>query len=137
MGRSTITSPTIAHTHQKMSGKDEVKGTAEEDKTEQDQNKNGTDQEGSQGENPPQTEPQEEIKEEEEETVPEPDKKALKEQFQLFAKFGDKSADGKSIKLSQSDKWFKQAKVIESGKISTTDTGIAFRKVAKNTPKLS
>ena len=58
-------------------------------------------------------------------------KAALKEQFEAFAKFGDKSADGKTIKLSQSDKWFKQAKVIEPKKLSTTDTGIAFRKVSK------
>ena len=59
------------------------------------------------------------------------DKKALKEQFEAFAKFGDKSADGKTIKLSQSDKWFKQAKVIEPKRLSTTDTGIAFRKISK------
>merc|ERR1712018_452512 len=65
------------------------------------------------------------------------DKAALKEQFEAFAKFGDKPADGKSIKLSQSDKWFKQAKVIDPKKISTTDTGIAFRKISKNSPKLS
>lgn len=65
------------------------------------------------------------------------DKAALKEQFEAFAKFGDKSADGKTIKLSQSDKWFKQAKVIDPKKITTTDTGIAFRKISKNSPKLS
>ena len=59
------------------------------------------------------------------------DKAALKEQFEAFAKFGDKSADGKTIKLSQSDKWFKQAKVIQPKKVSTTDTGIAFRKISK------
>ena len=59
------------------------------------------------------------------------DKAALKDQFEAFAKFGDKSADGKTIKLSQSDKWFKQAKVIEPKKLSTTDTGIAFRKISK------
>ena len=58
-------------------------------------------------------------------------KAALKEQFEAFAKFGDKSADGKTIKLSQSDKWFKQAKVIDPKKITTTDTGIAFRKISK------
>jgi len=67
------------------------------------------------------------------------DKKALKENFEAFAKFGDKSADGKTIKLSQSDKWFKQAKLIEgkTGKLTTTDTGIAFKKISKNSPKLS
>ena len=59
------------------------------------------------------------------------DKAELKAQFEAFAKFGDKAADGKTIKLSQSDKWFKQAKVIEPKKMSTTDTGIAFRKISK------
>lgn len=52
-------------------------------------------------------------------------------QFEAFAKFGDKAADGKTIKLSQSDKWFKQAKVIDGKSMTTTDTGIAFRKVSK------
>ena len=63
--------------------------------------------------------------------APEVDKAVLKEQFESFGKFGDKAADGKSIKLSQSDKWFKQAKVIDGKTITTTDTGIAFRKVSK------
>lgn len=69
--------------------------------------------------------------------APEVDKKALKEQFEAYGKFGDKTADGKTIKLSQSDKWFKQAKVIDGKTITTTDTGIAFRKISKNSPKLS
>ena len=63
--------------------------------------------------------------------APPVDKAALREQFEAFSKFGDKSADGKTIKLSQSDKWFKQAKVIDGKKITTTDTGIAFRKISK------
>merc|ERR1719225_2042490 len=49
--------------------------------------------------------------------APEVDKKALKEQFEAYGKFGDKTADGKTI--------------------TTTDTGIAFRKISKNSPKLS
>merc|ERR1712002_229249 len=72
----------------------------------------------------------------EEEHVPEPDKAQLKNQFQLFSKFGDKSSDGSTIKLSQSDKWFKQAGIIRPRGISTTDTGIAFRKVSKKAPRL-
>ena len=64
-------------------------------------------------------------------SAPEVDKKALKEQFEAYGKFGDKAADGKTIKLSQSDKWFKQAKVIDGKTITTTDTGIAFRKISK------
>ena len=67
----------------------------------------------------------------EEASAPEVDKKALKEQFEAYGKFGDKTADGKTIKLSQSDKWFKQAKVIDGKTITTTDTGIAFRKISK------
>ena len=52
----------------------------------------------------------------------------LLEQFRIFAKFGDSKADGKAISLSQSDKWMKQAKVIDGIKITTTDTGIYFKK---------
>ena len=55
----------------------------------------------------------------------------LKSQFSQFAKFGDTAADGKTIKLSQSDKWFKQAGVITKQDLTTTDTGIAFKKVSK------
>ncbi|CAG9772776.1 unnamed protein product [Ceutorhynchus assimilis] len=52
---------------------------------------------------------------------------ALKEQFVSFAKFGDTKADGKTITLTQIDKWFKQAQVFDK-KLTTTDTGIAFGK---------
>ena len=55
----------------------------------------------------------------------------LRSQFSQFAKFGDTAADGKTIKLSQSDKWFRQAAVITKETITTTDTGIAFKKVSK------
>lgn len=53
----------------------------------------------------------------------------LLEQFRAFAKFGDSKADGKAISLSQSDKWMKQAKVIDGKKITATDTGIYFKKL--------
>lgn len=49
------------------------------------------------------------------------------DQFRAFSKFGDTKSDGKHITLSQSDKWMKQAKVIDK-KITTTDTGIHFKK---------
>lgn len=52
----------------------------------------------------------------------------IKEQFKAFSKFGDTKSDGKLITLSQSDKWMKQAKVIDK-KITTTDTGIHFKKL--------
>lgn len=52
----------------------------------------------------------------------------FKEQFKAFSKFGDTKSDGKLITLSQSDKWLKQAKVIDK-KITTTDTAIHFKKL--------
>lgn len=52
----------------------------------------------------------------------------MKEQFKAFSKFGDVKSDGKLITLSQSDKWMKQAGVIDK-KITTTDTGIHFKKL--------
>jgi len=52
----------------------------------------------------------------------------LREQFKAFSKFGDTKSDGKHITLSQSDKWMKQAKVIDGKSISTTDTAIHFKK---------
>lgn len=48
--------------------------------------------------------------------------------FKSFSKFGDTKSDGKHVTLSQSDKWMKQAKVIDGKKITTTDTGIFFKK---------
>lgn len=53
---------------------------------------------------------------------------AFKDQFKAFSKFGDVKSDGKLITLSQSDKWMKQAGVIDK-KITTTDTGIHFKKL--------
>lgn len=53
---------------------------------------------------------------------------AFREQFKAFSKFGDTKSDGKHLTLSQSDKWMKQAKVIDK-KITTTDTGIHFKKL--------
>lgn len=49
--------------------------------------------------------------------------------FKAFSKFGDSKSDGKHITLSQSDKWMKQAKVIDGKKITTTDTAIHFKKL--------
>ncbi|XP_077290537.1 tubulin polymerization-promoting protein homolog [Arctopsyche grandis] len=52
----------------------------------------------------------------------------FKETFKTFSRFGEGKSDGKLITLSQSDKWMKQAKVIDK-KITTTDTGIYFKKL--------
>ncbi|CAB3262285.1 unnamed protein product [Arctia plantaginis] len=54
---------------------------------------------------------------------------SFKEAFKAFSKFGDPKSDGKTITLSQSDKWMKQAKVIDGKKITTTDTAIHFKKL--------
>ena len=60
-------------------------------------------------------------------TLEEP-KISFQDQFKAFSKFGDIKSDGKLITLSQSDKWMKQAKVIDK-KITTTDTAIHFKKL--------
>ena len=52
-------------------------------------------------------------------------------QFQLFSKFGESGSDGRQITLTQSDKWMRQAKVIEGWNVTTTDTAIAFRKISR------
>merc|ERR1711982_130506 len=70
-------------------------------------------------------------------TYPEADRNQLRCQFQLFSRFGDKSSDGTTIKLSQSDKWFKQAGLFKSRGITTTDTGIVYKKISKGVPRLS
>jgi hypothetical protein len=54
---------------------------------------------------------------------------SFKAQFKAFSKFGDTKSDGRHLTLSQSDKWMKQAKVIDGKRITTTDTGIYFKKL--------
>lgn len=56
---------------------------------------------------------------------------SLEDKFQTFAKFGDSKSTGESITLSNIDKWLKQAKVIDGKTITTTDTGIYFKQIAK------
>ncbi|KAG5871675.1 hypothetical protein JTB14_007358 [Gonioctena quinquepunctata] len=60
---------------------------------------------------------------------PSPTKATFEDNFKVFAKFGDPKSDGKQITLSNSDKWMKQAKIIDGKKITTTDTGIYFKKL--------
>lgn len=60
---------------------------------------------------------------------PEPTTVTFESNFKVFAKFGDPKSDGKQITLSNSDKWMKQAKVIDGKTITTTDTGIYFKKL--------
>ncbi|CAG2115955.1 unnamed protein product [Medioppia subpectinata] len=61
----------------------------------------------------------------------------FEELFKIFAKFGDPKGVGDCITLSNSDKWFKQAKVIDGKKITTVDTGIYFKQIAKTKRSLS
>ncbi|XP_022645035.1 uncharacterized protein LOC111243547 [Varroa destructor] len=51
--------------------------------------------------------------------------------FKTFAKFGDSKGAGDLMSLSNSDRWWKQARVIDGRRLTTTDTGIYFRKIAK------
>ena len=59
------------------------------------------------------------------------DDNRLRDRFQLYSMVGDRLSDGTSIRLSQSDKWFKEAGIINKEGFSTTDTDIAFRKISK------
>ena len=56
---------------------------------------------------------------------------ALHHQFELFSKFGESGSDGSQITLTQSDKWLRQAKVIDGWNLTTTDTAITFRKISR------
>lgn len=56
----------------------------------------------------------------------------LEQQFAQFSKFGDSKSDGKTITLTNIDKWFKQAQIFDK-KLTTTDTGITFNKFKSRT----
>ena len=58
-------------------------------------------------------------------------------QFQIFSKFGDSTSDGSQITLTQSDRWLRQAKVVDGWNVTTTDTAITFRKISKGSIRLS
>lgn len=56
----------------------------------------------------------------------------IEELFEQFAKFGDKKSTGQQITLTNIDKWMKQANIFNK-KLTTTDTGIAFKKFKTKT----
>ena len=60
----------------------------------------------------------------------------LEQQFTLFSRFGSIGFDGINITLSQSDKWLKQAGIIDGWNVTTTDTAIAFRKFSRGATRL-
>ncbi|GFY05972.1 tubulin polymerization-promoting protein homolog [Trichonephila clavipes] len=51
--------------------------------------------------------------------------------FRLYAKFGDANRSGETMTLTCSDRWLRQAKILDNRRISTIDTGIYFKQVAK------
>lgn len=57
----------------------------------------------------------------------------MEQLFVLYSKFQNirPDVDGKSITLRQIDKWFRQAKLFEKTKLTTTDTGVQFFKFKK------
>lgn len=59
------------------------------------------------------------------------DQMSFRQLFRLYAKYGDCNRSGESITLTCSDKWLRQAKIIDNRRISTSDTGIYFKQVAK------
>ena len=56
---------------------------------------------------------------------------SMRDLFVTFARYGDPHASGQHITLSQSDKWMKQAGVIDNWNVTSTDTAIAFRKISR------
>ncbi|XP_034946026.1 tubulin polymerization-promoting protein homolog [Chelonus insularis] len=60
---------------------------------------------------------------------------SFEEQFFIFSRLGDTRSGGISITLSQSDKWMKQAGIINS-KITTADTAVCFNKFKKKSLNL-
>ena len=56
---------------------------------------------------------------------------SLRDLFVYYARFGDNHSTGQHITLSQSDKWLKQAGVIDNWNITTTDTATYYRKISR------
>lgn len=56
---------------------------------------------------------------------------SFRQLFRIYAKFGDSNRSGETITLTCSDKWLRQAKIVDNRRVSTTDTGIYFKQVAK------
>ena len=58
-------------------------------------------------------------------------KPALRELFAHFARFGDPHSTGHHITLAQTDKWFRQAGIVDNWNVTATDTAISYRKVSR------
>jgi hypothetical protein len=53
----------------------------------------------------------------------------LRDLFVMYARSGESS--GQHITLTQSDRWLKQANVVDNWNITSTDTAIAYRKISR------
>ena len=58
-------------------------------------------------------------------------KPALRELFAHYARFGDPHSTGHHITLAQTDKWFRQAGIVDNWNVTATDTAISYRKVSR------
>ena len=56
---------------------------------------------------------------------------SLRDLFVYYSRYGDPHGSGQHITLTQSDKWMKQAGVIDNWNVTSTDTAIAFRKISR------
>ncbi|XP_015911055.1 tubulin polymerization-promoting protein family member 2-like isoform X2 [Parasteatoda tepidariorum] len=59
------------------------------------------------------------------------DQMSFNQLFRLYARFGDTSKSGEYMTLTCSDKWLRNAKVLDNRRVTTTDTGIYFKQIAK------
>ena len=57
--------------------------------------------------------------------------KVLRELFSFYGRLGDPHATGQHISLAQTEKWLRQAEVIDNWNITSTDTAIAYRKISR------
>ena len=55
----------------------------------------------------------------------------LHRQFQSYSRLGDRKSDGSHISCSQSDKWLKQARIIDGRTLTTVDTTIMWKQMCK------
>ena len=55
----------------------------------------------------------------------------LRELFSFYGRLGDPHATGQHISLAQTEKWLRQAEVIDNWNITSTDTAIAYRKISR------
>ena len=58
-------------------------------------------------------------------------KRTIDHKNNLIFRWGDSRSDGSQITLTQSDKWLRQAGVIDGWLVTTTDTAIFFRKFSR------